>query len=358
MFNGFYKNKRVLITGHTGFKGSWLTTWLLKLGAIVCGFSLEPETDPSLFNILNFENKINHNIGDIRNPLEIEKVVNNFQPEIVFHLAAQPLVRLSYEEPKLTYETNVIGTINLYEAIRKIYSVKTIVNVTTDKCYENREWIWGYRETDPMGGYDPYSSSKGCVEILSSSYRRSFFEKRNINLSTARAGNVIGGGDWAKDRLMPDIVRALSKDENIVIRNPKATRPWQHVLEPLSGYLLLAKKTYESEEYVGAWNFGPYDTDILTVEEVVNLAIKEWGKGSYSLVKNQEEPHEAMNLKLDISKARHYLKWEPTYNSKKAIEKTIQWYKNYYESDVNMYEYTIKQIEEFEREIEVKKWKI
>ena len=233
MFDNFFKNKKILLTGHTGFKGSWLTAWLLKLGAEVCGFALEPNTKPSMFNILKLENKIKHNIGDIRNSLEIEKVVDEFQPEIIFHLAAQPLVRVSDEEPRLTYETNVIGTLNLFEAVRKIDSVKTIINVTSDKCYENKEWVWGYREDEPMGGYDPYSSSKGCVELLSSSYRRSFFEKRNINLSTARAGNVIGGGDWAKDRLIPDVVRALSKNQEIKIRNPRAIRPWQHVLEPL-----------------------------------------------------------------------------------------------------------------------------
>lgn len=357
MFDNFFKNKKILLTGHTGFKGSWLTAWLLKLGAELCGFALEPNTNPSMFNILKLENKIDHNIGDIRNSLEIEKVVDEFQPEIVFHLAAQPLVRVSYEEPKLTYETNVIGTLNLFEAVRKVESVKTIINVTTDKCYENKEWVWGYREDEPMGGYDPYSSSKGCVELLSSSYRRSFFEKRNINLSTARAGNVIGGGDWAKDRLIPDVVRALSKNQEIKVRNPRAIRPWQHVLEPLYGYLLLAKETYESNQFVGAWNFGPYDSDILTVEEVVKLAIKKWGKGSYIEEKNIEEPHEAMMLKLDISKARYYLKWEPTYNSTQAIEKTIEWYKNYFESTSDMFEFTLKQIEEFENEIEVKKWK-
>ncbi|PNR91814.1 CDP-glucose 4,6-dehydratase [Petrotoga sp. HWH.PT.55.6.1] len=355
MFDNFFKNKKILLTGHTGFKGSWLTAWLLKLGAEVCGLALEPNTNPSMFNILKLENKIEHNIGDIRNSLEIEKVVAECQPEIVFHLAAQPLVRVSYEEPKFTYETNVIGTLNLFEAIRKVDSVKTIINVTSDKCYENKEWVWGYREDEPMGGYDPYSSSKGCVELLSSSYRRSFFEKRNINLSTARAGNVIGGGDWAKDRLIPDVVRALSKNQEIKIRNPRAIRPWQHVLEPLYGYLLLAKKTYEKNQFVGAWNFGPYDSDILTVEEVVKLAIKKWGKGSYIEEKNIEEPHEAMMLKLDISKARYYLKWEPTYNSIQAIEKTIEWYKNYFENMSDMFEYTKKQIEEFENEERNKK---
>lgn len=351
MFDNFFKNKKILLTGHTGFKGSWLTAWLLKLGAQVCGFALEPNTNPSMFRILKLENKIKHNIGDIRNSLEIEKVVSEFQPEIIFHLAAQPLVRVSYEEPKLTYETNVIGTLNLFEAVRKVDSVKTIINVTSDKCYENKEWVWGYREDEAMGGYDPYSSSKGCVELLSSSYRRSFFEKRNINLSTVRAGNVIGGGDWAKDRLIPDIVKALSKNQEIKVRNPRAIRPWQHVLEPLYGYLLLAKKTYESNQFVGAWNFGPYDSDILTVEEVVKLAIKNWGKGSYIEEKNNEEPHEAMMLKLDINKARYYLKWEPTYNSTQAIEKTIDWYKNYFESTSDMFEYTLKQIGEFEKTI-------
>jgi CDP-glucose 4,6-dehydratase len=353
MFNKFFKNKKILITGHTGFKGTWLTTWLLKSGADVCGFSLEPNTNPSMFEKLKLKEKINHNIGDIRNIEQIEKVVKDFKPEIVFHLAAQPLVRLSYKEPKLTYETNVMGTLNLFEAIKKVDSVKTIINITTDKCYENKEWVWGYRENEPMGGYDPYSSSKGCVELLSSSYRRSFFEERNINLSTVRAGNVIGGGDWAKDRLLPDIIRSISEDKEIIIRSPKATRPWQHVLEPLSGYMLLAKETFENKKNVGAWNFGPNDNDVLTVEQVLNIAIKNWGKGNYTVENNNKNPHEAMLLKLDISKAKHYLKWNPTYNAEKAIEKTINWYKNYYENNKDMYEYTIKQIEEFEKESEV-----
>lgn len=348
IFKNFYKNKRVLVTGHTGFKGSWLTTWLLDLGAVVCGYSLEPSTNPSMFNILNLKDKINHNIGDIRNFEYLKKVISDFEPDIVFHLAAQPLVRLSYENPKLTYETNVIGTLNLFEALKEVKNIKTIINITTDKCYENKEWIWGYRENEAMGGYDPYSSSKGCVELLSSSYRRSFFENMGINLSTARAGNVIGGGDWAKDRLLPDIIKAISSNKKVIIRNPNAIRPWQHVLEPLRGYLLLAKETYANNNNVGAWNFGPNDNDVLTVKDVLKITINNYGKGDYAIENSVNNLHEANLLKLDISKAKYFLGWNPKYNANEAIRETVLWYKNYYENKINMYEFTKKQINNFE----------
>ena len=347
-----YKNKKVIITGHTGFKGTWLTLILKKLGAEVLGYSLEPNTNPSLFNICNLNNGIKNFYGDIRNDKFLEEVIKEFNPDIIFHLAAQPLVRLSYKNPKLTYETNVIGTLNIYEAARKCSNLKAIVSITTDKCYENREWVYGYRENDPMGGYDPYSSSKGCVELLSNSYRKSFFEKEGILLATCRAGNVIGGGDWAEDRLIPDFVRAVSKNEKIIIRNPLATRPWQHVLEPLRGYLSIGLKLLEGDkDFAEGWNFRPNDSDILSVKNVLDESTRIWGKGNYELDKN-ENPHEAMSLKLDISKAKAKLKWNPKYNVHEAINETINWYKEYYNGNKNMKEYTEKQIEKY-FEIEV-----
>ena len=285
---GFWRGRRVFVTGHTGFKGAWLSQWLLQMGALVRGYALEPPTDPSLFDSLRLSDGMDHVIGDVRDGDVLARSIRSFTPEIVFHLAAQPLVRLSYEQPRLTYETNVMGTLNLYEAIRGCPSVRAVVTVTTDKCYENQEWTWGYRESDPMGGFDPYSSSKGCVEILSAAYRRSYFarvttgERQMVALATARAGNVIGGGDWATDRLVPDCVRALGKGEVISIRNPNATRPWQHVLEPLGGYLALGQALHqEGGRFAEAWNLGPGDAGVLTVEEMVGKLIKKWGSGSY-----------------------------------------------------------------------------
>ena len=342
-----YKNRRVLITGHTGFKGSWLTMILKELGAEVLGYSLEPEREPNLFTICNVKEGIQNVFGDIRDEEHLNKVINDFKPEIIFHLAAQPLVRLSYKDPKTTYDVNVMGTLNVYEAARKSGSVQAIVAITTDKCYENKEWVYGYRENDPMGGYDPYSSSKGCMELLSSSYRRSFLEEEGILLATARAGNVIGGGDWAEDRLIPDFVRSVSSNKKLVIRNPLATRPWQHVLEPLSGYLQLGAKLLEgNKEFASGWNFGPNDTDVLSVQDILDESIKVWGKGKYELDKSAQ-PHEAMLLKLDISKAKALLKWHPRYNVYKAIRSTINWYKAYYDRKADMKEYSIKQINKY-----------
>lgn len=351
LFKSVYKNKKVLVTGHTGFKGSWLCLWLKELGAEVIGYSLEANTDPSLFKLLNLENDIISIIGDVRDEKYLNKIINDYKPEIIFHLAAQPLVRLSYDEPKLTYETNVIGTLNLFEAIRKSKSVKVVVNITTDKCYDNKEWVYGYRETDPMGGYDPYSSSKGCVELLTNSYRNSYFNNMNIALSSVRSGNVIGGGDWALDRLVPDIARNLSKNQKIITRNPKSTRPWQYILEPLSGYLWLGALMYEdSIKYSEGWNFGPNDEDVLTVEQIIGECIKIWGKGSY-FIDNKDKSHEANLLKLDISKAKSILKWKPTYSSKQAIEKTINWYKNFYENDnMDIKKYSIHQLNNYVNE--------
>jgi len=324
--NQFYNGKRVLIAGHTGFKGSWLTLWLTMMGANVLGYALEPNTDPSLFNVLNLQKDIDHVIGDVRDFEKLREVITEFKPEIVFHLAAQPLVRFSYREPRLTYETNVMGTVNLLEAVRQTKSVRAVVNVTSDKCYENKEWVWGYREIDPMGGYDPYSSSKGCSELITAAYRNSYFKNTETAIASARAGNVIGGGDWAEDRLIPDIVRSLSQGKQIIIRNPKATRPWQHVLEPLSGYLLLGKLLYEKgQEFAEAWNFGPTDSSVMTVEEIVKKSIEIWGSGSY-VIDSSEQPHEANLLKLDVSKAEWKLGWHSKIDPKEAIMSTINWY--------------------------------
>lgn len=355
IFKNLYKEKKVFLTGHTGFKGAWLTLWLKELGADVKGYSLKPNTNPSIFNILQLEKDITNVFGDIRDSDKLEKEMIEFEPDIVFHLAAQPLVRLSYTEPKMTYETNVMGTLNVYEAARKCSSVKAIVSITTDKCYENKEWTYGYREIDPMGGYDPYSSSKGCAELLSSSYRNSFFNELGIGLATARAGNVIGGGDWADDRLIPDLVRAVSEDRHLIIRNAIATRPWQYVLEPLSGYLWLGALLMNGRiEYSSGWNFGPYDSDVLSVEEILKLSIEAWGRGKYEVDKSSQH-HEAKLLKLDISKARIELKWQPVYSINTTVNKTVEWYKNYYDNkEIDIKGYTINQIKDYVKEAENK----
>lgn len=347
MIKDSYRNKKVFITGHTGFKGSWLTLMLRKLGAQVLGYSLEPSGENTLFNICNIGDEVDSVFGDIRELNKLTEVMMDFKPDIIFHLAAQPLVRYSYKSPIETYETNVIGTLNVYEAARRCKSVKAIVSITTDKCYENTETIYSFRESDPMGGYDPYSSSKACAEILSSSYRRSFFEKEGILLATVRAGNVIGGGDFAEDRIIPDFVRAVTSNNSLEVRNPLSIRPWQHVLEPLSAYVLLGEKLLQGkEEFAEAWNFGPNDVKEFNVEQVLDECIQNWGKGEYHLSEDAN-PHEAMSLKLDISKARMYLKWCPVYKVEEAIGKTIEWYKNYYEEKIDMKEYSLRQINEY-----------
>ena len=357
MFDNIYKGKKVFLTGHTGFKGSWLSLWLTKLGAEVCGYSLEPNTNPSMFAELNIENKIAKSvIGDILDSEKLEKTMSDFQPDMVFHLAAQPLVRLSYYEPKLTYETNIIGTLNVLEAARKCSSVKAFVNITTDKCYENKEVKSGYKEDSPMGGYDMYSSSKGCVEIMSSSYRRSFLQGKNAySMATARAGNVIGGGDWALDRLIPDCVRSINKDIDIEIRNPIAVRPWQHVLEPLSGYLLLGQKLYEEgEKYADGFNFGPNEDSVLTVSDVAKQVCTEYGKGK--VVVGEKSPlHEAGLLILNIEKAEKVLGWIPTLTATEAIKETVEWYKHFYSKDTDMFNYTVEQIKDYEGKIRWRK---
>jgi CDP-glucose 4,6-dehydratase len=336
LFGGIYKNKTVLVTGHNGFKGSWLSFWLDQMGANVVGYSLKVPTSPNHFELLD-PNVISI-IGDIRDENNLEDVFAKYQPEIVFHLAAQALVRLSYETPIDTYETNIMGTLKVLEACRK-HKVKAIVNVTSDKCYENKEWVWGYRENDPMGGYDPYSSSKGCVELLTSSYRNSYFNPEEYNkshntlLASCRAGNVIGGGDWAKDRLMTDIMLSVSQGKKVSIRNPNSTRPWQHVLEPLSGYLHIGQKLLEGNiEFAESWNFGPDDEGSLTVREVVENIKKYWDKIDYDIDHDRKQPHEANLLKLDCSKAHIKLNWSDVWDSTTTFEKTVKWYQNYYEN--------------------------
>lgn len=355
MFNNIYKNKRVFLTGHTGFKGSWLALWLTTLGAEVCGYSLATNTTPSMFEELNIENKITKSvIGNILDVEKLEKTMKDFQPDIVFHLAAQPLVRLSYSEPVLTYQTNVIGTLNVLESARHCSSVKAFVNITTDKCYENKEINRGYREDEPMGGYDMYSSSKGCVEIMSSSFRRSFLQDEGTYaMATARAGNVIGGGDWALDRLIPDCVRSINKGIDIEIRNPIAVRPWQHVLEPLSGYLLLGQKLLEEgKKFADGFNFGPNEDSVLTVAEVSKMVTKFYEKGNV-FVGEPSPLHEAGLLMLNIEKAEKVLGWTPTLTANEAVKNTVEWYKHFYNKDTDIYGFTMEQIKNYEESI---KW--
>lgn len=322
----FWNNKRVYITGHTGFKGSWLSIWLHSLGAVVKGYALTPPTTPSLYEEAKVSNIIESEIGDIRNLQQLNKSMVDFNPDILIHMAAQPLVRLSYLEPIETYEINVMGTAKVLEAARNCQHLKSIVSVTTDKCYENREWVWGYREDEPMGGFDPYSSSKGCAELVTSAYRRSFMVEKGIGLATARAGNVVGGGDWAADRLIPDILRAFENKEPVVVRNPMAVRPWQHVLEPLSGYLVLAQQLFEHPgDYAEGWNFGPHDDDARPVDWILNHMVSKWPGSSWELDTNSH-PHEAAFLKLDISKAKARLHWQPTWHLEKTLQNIITWH--------------------------------
>lgn len=325
----FYRNKKVLITGHTGFKGSWLTIWLKKLGADVVGIALDPKTNDDNFVLSNIKDKIADYRTDIRNLNEIKNIIEKEKPEILFHLAAQPIVLDSYKYPVYTYETNVMGTVNLLEAFRTSKSLKTGVFITTDKCYENIEKDYSYKETDPMGGYDPYSSSKGAAELAISSYRSSFFKNTDKKIASVRAGNVIGGGDWSPFRLMVDIIKAIQNNETIEIRNPKAIRPWQHVLEPLGGYLLLAAKMQLEQQYDEAWNFGPEVENIVTVNELLEEVIRCYGKGSWKDVSDKDKLHEATLLSLDISKAKTKLHWYPKFNLQETVKYTVDWYKNY-----------------------------
>jgi len=332
----FWRGKRVLLTGHTGFKGSWLSLWLQSMGAQVVGYALAPPTEPSLFEVAGVGAGMTSVIGDIRDLEHLRAVFAEHKPEIVIHMAAQPLVRYSYAEPVETYSTNVMGTVNLLEAVRGTPGVKAVVNVTTDKCYENREWAWGYRENEAMGGYDPYSSSKGCAELVTAAYRNSFFNSATFNvkhstaIASARAGNVIGGGDWAEDRLIPDIMRAITQGRSVTIRNPHAIRPWQHVLEPLSGYLKLAQKLYEEgAAYAEGWNFGPNDEDAKPVQWIVEQLTQSWGEGASWLLDGGEHPHEAHYLKLDCSKAKGRLDWHPRWHLDEALKRIVDWQKQY-----------------------------
>ena len=349
LFGGIYKDKNVLVTGHTGFKGSWLSLWLDMMGANVYGYALKAPNSLNHLNLLNLN--ITSHMGDLRALDGLKAYVNEVNPDIVFHLAAQALVRPSYEDPIGTISTNVMGTLNVFEACRHNDTVKAIINVTSDKCYENKEWIWGYRENDPMGGYDPYSVSKGMSELLSASYRNSYFNikeygtKHNILLGSVRAGNVIGGGDWAVDRLIPDIVKAANQNNKVNIRNPLATRPWQHVLEPLSGYLTLGWKLLQGKkEYADGWNFGPEMGSNLTVREIARLAKEEWSAIGINISQDKSQHHEANLLMLDCSKANKVLKWKPVWGIDQTIEKTIGWYKNFYKNNAlnstkDIYEY-------------------
>lgn len=342
----FYKGKRVLITGHTGFKGVWLCQMLINAGAEVTGYALNPPTKPSLFEIANISGKMNSVIGDIRDLSKLKETFIKTQPEIVFHLAAQPIVRESYKNPVYTYETNVMGTVNICECVRTSDSVKSFLNVTTDKVYLNKEWEWGYRENEELDGYDPYSNSKSCSELVTHSYINSFFKNMNIAVSTARAGNVIGGGDFASDRIIPDCIRAAIKHEDIVVRNPFSTRPYQHVLEPIYAYLMIAQKQYEDIKYAGYYNVGPDDRDCFQTGALVDLFVKHWGEGMKWIDKYDGGPHEANFLKLDCSKLKKTFGWQPHWDLNIAIEKVVEWSKCWL-TNGDIEKCMNKQIEEF-----------
>jgi CDP-glucose 4,6-dehydratase len=348
----FWQGKKVFITGHTGFKGSWLCLWLHILGAEVTGYALQPPTQPNLFDLCKVNELMISIIGDVRDNEALTKAMLKAQPEIVIHMAAQALVRDSYNNPVDTYSINVMGTVNLFEAVRACKSVKAVVNVTTDKCYENKEWVWGYRENEPMGGYDPYSNSKGCSELVTSAYRNSYFNpkeygKHGVAIASARAGNVIGGGDWAADRLIPDCSKALLNDEKIIIRNPNAIRPWQHVLEPLHGYLTLVQKLYEEGiSFAEGWNFGPNDSDAKPVEWIVQKLCNAWGSSAAYEVDKGDHPHEAHYLKLDCSKAKMKLHWQPIWTLEQALEKIVEWL-YYYRKKEDMRDVSLMQIDQY-----------
>jgi CDP-glucose 4,6-dehydratase len=349
----FWRGKRVFLTGHTGFKGSWLSLWLQALGADVTGYALAPPTTTNLFTLANVGQNMRSQIADVRDLAALQNTVQQAQPEIVLHLAAQPLVRASYADPVTTYATNVMGTVHLLEAVRQTPGVRAVVNVTTDKCYENREWVWGYRESDPMGGHDPYSNSKGAAELVSASYRSSFFNPsthatHGVALATARAGNVIGGGDWADDRLVPDMLAALQSGAPARIRSPHAIRPWQHVLEPLRGYLTLAERLYtEGPAFAEAWNFGPLDEDAKPVGWIAAEMTRLWGHEATWVADTGEHPHEAHYLKLDISKARARLPWTPLLRLPDALRLTIEWARQQQNGD-DMHAATLSQIRSYQ----------
>ena len=346
----FWGGKRVFLTGHTGFKGSWLSLWLSSLGTEVKGYALNPPTSPSLYNEAKIDSIINSCIGDIRDQDTLQESMVSFNPDILIHMAAQPLVRYSYEAPIETYEVNVIGTAKVLEVARSCPNLKAIVNITTDKCYENDERSQGYKEDDPMGGHDPYSSSKGCAELVASAYRRSFLQEQGIGLASVRAGNVIGGGDWADDRLIPDILRSFERRKPVVVRNPKATRPWQHVLEPLSRYLILAEKLYRDQRrYAEDWNFGPNEQDVKPVDWILDKMIAKWPNSSWELNQNSN-PHEAGFLKLDISKAESKLSWKPVWELSQTLEKIIVWHQAWLNKE-DIQAVCLAEIEEYTRDM-------
>jgi CDP-glucose 4,6-dehydratase len=352
----FWRGKKVFITGHTGFKGSWLSLWLQQLGAQVAGYALQPPTNPSLFEVAQVGQGMTSIIGDVRDGTMLTNAMRQTAPDIVIHMAAQPLVRHSYVDPVETYSTNVMGTVYLLEAARQIPSLRAIVNVTTDKCYEQKEWVWGYRENEPMGGFDPYSSSKGCAELITAAYRNSFFNSakhsvHQVALATARAGNVIGGGDWAEDRLIPDILRAIQNGQSVNVRNPQAIRPWQHVLEPLNGYLSLAEKLYaQGPAFAEAFNFGPADEDAKSVQWIVERLTQQWGDGANWKLDQTEQPHEAHYLKLDCSKTKMRLDWRPRWTLDQALENIILWHKSHQQGG-DMYQLSLRQIADFQEQV-------
>ena len=346
----FWQGKRVFLTGHSGFKGSWLSLWLFSLGAEVKGYSLNPPTSPSLFNEAKIDSIIESCVGDIRDQDTLYKSMVSFNPDILIHMAAQSLVRYSYDEPIETYEVNVIGTAKVLEVARSCSNLKAIVNITTDKCYENDERAAGYKENDSMGGYDPYSSSKGCAELVTSSYRRSFLQGQGIGLASVRAGNVIGGGDWADDRLIPDILKSFENGSSVIVRNPQATRPWQHVLEPLSGYLVLVQKLYQNpKEYAEGWNFGPNEQDVKPVDWILDKMISKWPNSSWEL-DISSSPHEAGFLKLDISKAKSKLGWNPLWSLNDTLEKIVNWHQAWLNKE-DMQTICLKEIEEYTKDM-------
>jgi CDP-glucose 4,6-dehydratase len=349
-FRKFFKDKTILVTGHTGFKGGWLAVWLKMIGATVIGFSLPPEDkERSLFEVARIDEGMVSIMDDVRDATALEAVFKKYQPDIVFHLAAQALVRRSYRDPAGTYATNVMGTVNLLEAIRHTTSVRAVVIVTSDKCYENQEWPWGYREVDALGGYDPYSSSKGCVEIVTAAYRKSFFPASgNTFLASARAGNVIGGGDWAEDRIVPDIFRAISRGRPVIVRNPGAIRPWQHVLEPLRGYMVLSKHLWTAgATFAEAWNFGPGNEDSICVNELAERIVQQLGKGQIRVIQQSDRLHETHYLKLDCNKAKSRLHWLPLLSLNEALKMTVEWYQIFLEDKCNVLELTTRQIRSY-----------
>ena len=351
--NDFWRGRRVFLTGHTGFKGGWLALWLAQLGADVRGYALDPSTDPNLFGVIKLGDLIEDIRGDIRDATRLDSSMREFRPEVVFHLAAQPLVRYSYEDPIGTYETNVIGTARVLDAVRRTPTVRAVVSVTTDKCYENKEWVWPYRETDPLGGYDPYSSSKACAEIVSAAFRQSYFPverlaEHGVAVATARAGNVIGGGDWSTDRLIPDLVRGFLSGQPVRIRRPHAIRPWQHVLEPIHGYIRLAEELLagapEAARFATAYNFGPSEEDARPVSWIAERMTRFWGDGASWILDDDFGPHEAGYLRLDASRARQDLNWKPRLRLETALEWLVQWYRSWQSSPDSIRDLTVSQI--------------